>query len=229
MTETAKTAEKLKKGEGPIVTLFLDKDGKEVTRPSVDGGTVITFKDRVGGVVTIDLNAIPDNARNVLLARAVKASVEGLVRTTGDAHGKDKDGKNIVVPTAKVAIDRILKGEIYVRGTGAEKGPKGPKGRPFDVMLWVDGMRDAMKMKTDSGKLRKLEDGSEVPFQYATQEQLDNLKTKLESSTPADRKKITDKFMTDKTIAFCVGKIKLSRLAEAAKKDLEDGGEEISL
>ena len=248
MTDTAKTSvpetgkARLKKGEGPIVTLFVDKDGKEVARPQLDGGHTVIFKDRLGNSQTVDLEKLDGKVKYAALAAFVKQRVEGLVRTTGDAHGNNDKGENIVLPTIKSALERIMSGEIFVRADAGEKGPKGPRGRPFDTDLWVDAMRNAMEIKAKSGQYKadayvKDENGKATkelrtdidvtPYKYkaATQEQLDALRVKLEATAPADRKKMTDRYLTDKIIAFAVAKIKADRLAASATAEIgEDMG-----
>lgn len=222
MTEVAKTedakATRTKKGEGPVVMAFSDG---EKSAPRISDKTVaLEIKDKNNGVLSFDLSKLPEAVVRMLAADALKKRIDSTVRATVDADGKNEQGEFVVLKTAQEVIDRIMSGQIYARtGTAAKEGGKGgARGRPFDFDLWVEGMREASKIKAKQGLKTK----SGAVWTEATQDQLDRLKAKLEAATPADRKKMTDGFLKDKTVAFAVAKIKAARLAEAAKAEVKD-------
>lgn len=229
MTETAKTeakATRTKKGEGPVVMHFVDSENKEAARIS-DKTVRLQVKDKNSGVLDFDLSKLPANVVRMLAADALKKRIDSSVRATVDADGKNEKGEMAVISTAQEVIDRIMSGQIYAR-TGAVKEGKGTgqRGRPFDFDLWIEAMREASKIKAGQKKVR--ENGQ--PWTEATQDQLDRLKAKLEATAPADRKKMTDNFLKDKTVAFAVAKIKAKRAAEAAQSESKKEGEtEVSI
>ena len=229
MTETAKTEDKAtrtKKGEGPVVMAFLDGENKEAARIS-DKTVALQIKDKNSGVLSFDLSKLPENVVRMLAADALKKRIDSTVRATVDGEGKDEQGNYIVLKTAEEVIARIMSGQIYARtGVTAKEGEaKGSRGRPFDFALWVDAMRDAAKIKASQGKKR--ENGA--VWTEATEDQLSRLRVKLESATPAERKKMTDGFLKDKTVAFARSKIIAKRLAEAAQSEAPEGTKEVSV
>lgn len=228
MTETAKTetkATRTKKGEGPVVMAF--SDGEKLAPRINDKTVALEIKDKNNGVLTFDLSKLPENVVKMLAADALKKRIDSTVRATVDAEGKNDKGEFVVLKTAQEVIDRIMSGQIYARtGTAAkEGGVKGARGRPFDFELWVEGMREAAKIKAGRGEKTKSGD----VWKEATQDQLDRLKAKLEAATPADRKKMTDGFLKDKVVAFAVAKIKAKRLAEEAQASGEKKEEAVSI
>lgn len=229
MTETAKTeakATRTKKGEGPVVMHFVDSENKEAARIS-DKTVRLQVKDKNSGVLDFDLSKLPANVVRMLAADALKKRIDSSVRATVDAEGKDEKGEFAVIKTAQEVIDRIMGGQIYARtGAGVKEGKgTGQRGRPFDFDLWIEAMREASKIKAGQKKVR--ENGQ--PWTEATQDQLDRLKAKLEATAPADRKKMTDNFLKDKTVAFAVAKIKAKRAAEAAQKEDTEDNKEVSI
>ncbi len=223
MTETAQNTEakatRTKKGEGPVVMAFLDAEQKSAPRIN-DKTVALQIKDKANGVLSFDLAKLPENVVKMLAADALKKRIDSTVRASVDAEGKNEQGEFVVLKTAQEVIDRIMSGQIYARtGTAAKEGGKGgARGRPFDFDLWIEGMREASKIKAKQGLKTK----SGAVWTEATQDQLDRLKAKLEATTPAERKKMTDGFLKDKTVAFAVAKIKASRLAEAAKAETKE-------
>ncbi len=223
MTETAQNTEakatRTKKGEGPVVMAFLDAEQKSASRIN-DKTVALQIKDKANGVLSFDLAKLPENVVKMLAADALKKRIDSTVRASVDAEGKNEQGEFVVLKTAQEVIDRIMSGQIYARtGTAAKEGGKGgARGRPFDFDLWIEGMREASKIKAKQGLKTK----SGAVWTEATQDQLDRLKAKLEATTPAERKKMTDGFLKDKTVAFAVAKIKAARLAEAAKAETKE-------
>lgn len=214
-TTTETKATRTKKGEGPVVMHFVDAENKEAVRIS-ENTVRLQVKDKNSGVLDFDLSKLPANVVRMLAADALKKRIDSSVRATVDAEGKDEKGEFAVIKTAQEVIDRIMSGQIYAR-TGAPKegGKGGARGRPFDFDLWVEAMREASKIKASQKKVR--ENGQ--PWTEATEDQLARLRAKLEATAPADRKKMTDNFLKDKTVAFAVAKIKTQRAAKAAQDE----------
>ena len=163
-----------KKGDGPVIVSYIDRDGKDAKRVS-DAVEAIRVLAKNGKSVEFRIDQLSPSIRNQLVAMAFAKRVDTYVRNSVDIEGTN------VVSLAQHIFDGLVAGNIYSRKEGAVS-----TGRPFDTGYWRAIMAETAKMKKKE----------------VSEKQLDSFEMKLSSMTPADRKSYLAKAKEDKVFAL---------------------------
>ena len=127
MAETAKKG-RAKKGEGPYIVSFIDKDNKETPRV-VASVSQIKVLEKGGASETFSLATLSPEIVQQLAADGLKRRL--------DAHMRNHIGPDkTAIALAHEAYKAITEGKLYARG-GDGSGSKKGAGRTFDADLWI--------------------------------------------------------------------------------------------
>lgn len=190
--QTETKVKKSKRANGPVTITYLDNSDKMHKRvPSEVKGIVVTSnKDQKSN--TYSINDIPPAVRNQLAAMALAKRADTYIRNT-----VRKGGDESVVSLANSVFDTLKSGKIYTRAEGS-----GTVGRPFDIELWMDTIIECSKLK-------------KMPA--PTEKKLQDIRAKLESLSPKERRDNTMRWQKDATFELALGNVKSARLRKKIK------------
>jgi len=209
MTETATVEKKprVKKGDGPVVISFTD--GTEKSSRINEKTIGVQVEDKAGGVVVFKYEDLSPAVQKALGEENLKKRVDSFVRQGFDPS------KNNVVELANEAWKRLMDGKIYAKtGAAKKEGGSGQKGRPFDAELWVETITIAWKQKMNT--------------EFSV-DQASALRAKLTSADKAERTKITNGYLADKTIKAAHLVAKYKRLQAEAKEGKVDADKSVDM
>lgn len=183
-----------KKGDGPVSFKFIN-DKNEASKRIPDNIDALQVINKAGKSKNLSISGLPVQVIRQLAASAFKVKLNSFaiasVKTNPNAD---------VLGLADELYNNVKSGKLYVRGEGA-KSP----GRTFDFDLWVSAMIRMSQITAEKNPKVK-------PF---SKKQEADLRARLEAATPADRKVMTTKWMTNPIVKRAVMEIKAERAKNA--------------
>jgi len=180
---------KAKKGMGPLVVMYLDREGKPSKKPT-ENVAQVEIADRGGRKTTMAIDGLSPNTRNQLVALAVGKRIDTFVRNS--VKGDDKAN---IIQLADGIFSSIKSGVIFKRG----ESKRGAAGRPFDYDLWIEVMATVTMRKTKKP---------------ASKIQLDAFRSKLNSMQGADRRNFILGLQRDPHVSVAVKELQAAKEAQ---------------
>jgi len=187
------TAEKTKRGTGPVVVTYIDAENKEHKRVPA---TISQIK-----VASRDGKKSKNYAVDKLSPATMKQMVGFAIAKkfdTGIRNSADDDGMVDVIASADAMWANFVEGKLYTRGEG-----KGGPGRTFDVQMWADILVAAYERKTKK---------------VATEADKKKALVKVESVEGASRREMINGWLrNDPLIKIIKSEMDLKKAKESAK------------